>query len=232
MRKVFSVAVMAALVCLVGMAKDASATVTFNLVWTQTTGTGITGTDTIGADIGDVLVLEIRMSTDQTLGGHGVSLNFDTDLGNELNLFLPQGGTEWAGTTYGTTTMAGAYAPLVPGVGPPGAVESTGAVAGRINTFESVAALGKAFLPTGTYAVGTARFVVGGSGIDGPDVFVGLFNFGVDDVLNNLNNVIPPSGLVFGNATVNVNVIPEPSTAALLGLGLVGLVLAGRRSRR
>jgi hypothetical protein len=231
MRKVFSVALMAAMVCLVGMAKDASATVTFNLVWTSTTGTGTTGTDTIGASIGDVLVLSIRMTTDQTMAGHGVSLNFDTDLGNELNLFLPAGGAEWAGTSYGTTTMAGTYAPLVAGLGPPPAVESTGATAGRINTYESGKSPSGAFLPTGTYTVGTAKFVVGGVGVDGPDVFVGLFNVGIDDVLNNLNGVIAPSGLVFGTATVNTPV-PEPGTAALLGLGLVGLVLAGRRSRR
>jgi hypothetical protein len=230
MRKVFSVAVMAAMVCLVGMAKDANATVTFQLVWTSTSGSGITGSDTIGAAVGDVLTLSIRMLTDQTLGGHGISLNFDTDLGDELSLFAPAGGKEWAGTTYGTTTMAGAYAPLVAGLGPPPATDSVlGVSAGRISTYESGKSPSGAYLPTGTYTIGTAKFVVTGFGVDGPDVFSGLFNTGVDDVLNNAANVIPLSGLVFGTATVNV--VPEPGTAALLGLGLVGLVLAGRRSR-
>lgn len=230
MRKVFSVALMAAMVCLVGMAKDASATVTFNLVWTSTTGTGITGSSAIDANAGDELVLSIVMVTDQTLAGHGVSLNFDTDLGNELN-FLD--GKEWAGTSYGTTAMAGTYAVLVPGIGPPPPVESTGAVSGRVNTYESGKSPSGAFLPTGSYTVGTAKFAVtANAATDGNDVFVGLFNVGVDDVLNNLNSVIAPSGLVFGAAAVNVNVIPEPGTAALLGLGLVGLVLAGRRGRK
>jgi hypothetical protein len=75
---------MAAMVCLVGMTKDAGATVTFTMVWTSTTGTGVVGTNSIFADAGDTLELNIVMTTDQRLGGHGVSLNF-TDLANELN---------------------------------------------------------------------------------------------------------------------------------------------------
>jgi hypothetical protein len=70
------------------------------------------------------------------------------------------------------------------------------------------------------------------NGAGGSDLFSGLFNTGVDDVLNNLNGVIPSGSLVFNGATVNGGAIPEPGTASLLGLGLVGLVLAGRRARR
>jgi len=232
MRKVFSVALMAAMVCLVGMTKDAGANVTFSMVWASTTGTGVgVGTNSIFVDPGDVLVLSIIMQTDQTLGGHGVSINFDTDLGNELNLFNPNGGQEWSGTSFGTTTMVSNYASIVPGLGPPPAVESTGAVAGRINTWESGVLSGPLFLPVGTYTIGTAKFVANAASIDGSDLFLGLFNVGVDEVLNNLNLPIGTTpGVTYGTASVNF--IPEPGTASPLGLGLMGLVLAGRRNRR
>ena len=42
---------------------------------------------------------------------------------------------------------------------------------------------------------------------------------------------IPDGNMTFNGASLN-GVIPEPGTAPLLGLGLVGRVLAGRRIRR
>jgi hypothetical protein len=61
-------------------------------------------------------------------------------------------------------------------------------VSGRINTYESGVLTGPLFLPVGSYVVGTARFTVNASvASDGADLFLGLFNVGADDVLNNLN---------------------------------------------
>jgi hypothetical protein len=220
---------MAAMVCLVGMTRDAGATVTFNLVWTSSSAasTGI-GTNSLTTTPGSTIQLNLVMSTNQTLLGHGVSINFDTDLVNELNIV---GYGAWAGLTFGSTTMATQYAAIGTGAGP--ATESSGATGGRIRTFESGQLTGPLFLPTGSYVIGTARFVVTANGTtDGLDLFTGLFNVGVDDVIDNNFAVIPSSALVFNGAEVNVTVIPEPGTVSLLGLGLVGLVLAGRRSRR
>ena len=60
---------------------------------------------------------------------------------------------------------------------------------------------------------------------DGPDVFSGLFNSGVDDIFDNLG-----SSVVTTLNDASVNVIPEPSTALLLASGLVAIA-AGRRRR-
>jgi hypothetical protein len=101
---------MAAMVCLVGMTRDAGATVTFSLVWTSSSlaSTGI-GTSSLTTSPGSIVQLNLVMTTNQTLGGHGVSINFDTDLGDELNIV---GNGNWAGLTFGTTTMATTYAQI------------------------------------------------------------------------------------------------------------------------
>ena len=65
---------------------------------------------------------------------------------------------------------------------------------------------------------------------DGVDVFSGLFNGLFDGIYDGDNN--PVSAIIFGTATLNPTpAIPEPGTVSLLGLGLVGLVLASRRRR-
>lgn len=76
--------------------------------------------------------------------------------------------------------------------------------------------------PGGSYTIGTAEITV----VAG-DTITASFAGSIDGfVTNNFSTVVPLPGNITG-----ITVIPEPTTAALLGLGIVGLVMAGRRSR-
>ena len=235
---------------LTGISRDAAATVTIALVWGDCGGPGppgsctATGSSTIGADGGQTLRLDIFLSHDLTQGiaAHTFSLNFDTNLDNELNLG-PMAQTEWVGTDVDPHPFVfSPYSPFTAGVT---TQESSGATAGRINSYESAAFVG--VLPAngvaytvGTstatapalYRVGQAYFTVNGVFplVDGADIFSGAFNGLFDVWVDGDNNVIPSNTIVFGTATVNP-ATPEPGTVSLLGLGLLGLVLASRRSR-
>jgi len=246
MRKVFSVALMAAMVCLVGMTKDASATVTIALEWSGCGGGGggctATGSDTITVGVigGQTLRLDVYLSHDLTQGleSHTFSLNFDPSLDNEDN-YGPMATTEWAGTDVNPGPNSEAYGPFTGGVT---THESTTAITGRINSFESASfgrlpANGAAY-SVGTYSataparyrIGQAFFTSNGAATDGADIFAGFFNTPFDIIIDGNSTIVPTGTITFGTATINV--IPEPGTISLLGLGLVGLVLAGRRSRR
>lgn len=91
------------------------------------------------------------------------------------------------------------------------------------------------WLPHGTYQVATLVWNVTAGQITVSQIDFSLFirtGFDVfgDTASNNINGIV--TGLGFANGPVlNVTLVPEPTTASLLALGLVGLVVAGRRKQ-
>jgi hypothetical protein len=67
-------------------------------------------------------------------------------------------------------------------------------------------------------------------GVPGNTFVQSLFNPLVDGWAD--NSFAFSLNAVLGAATVHVNVIPEPTTALLVGIGFLGLLAAGRRRRR
>jgi len=209
----FSVALMATLACTIGFAQSAQAGLTIDLNFTSVNGAALpTATNVVTASPGDTLVMEVSYSTDVRLVISQFSVQYDNAVDN-LSVVRA---TQWTGYTYG---MGGAntFGPVFTSPTDDGS---------SIKSWESSApAGGSATIPGAPYVVGTVVWIVGSPTIDGEDIFSGLFS-GSDGIFENGGAAVATQ---FGNATVNA--IPEPGTASLLGLGLVGLILAGRRSR-
>ncbi len=79
----------------------------------------------------------------------------------------------------------------------------------------------------GTWTLGSVNFDLTGT-VVGTHEIENFWRDGIDDIINTVGHL--PGGAP--GASGYVTVVPEPGTVSLLGLGIVGLVLAGRRRNR
>jgi hypothetical protein len=221
----FTVALMAALAS-VGFARGASAGVVVDLTWRDTS------TDTLTILPGDAgatcnmgfnnpaaagRCLDITMTlTGDTLIAAGTSVQYDSSSGLVFSK-----GFQWFGVTFVEGKGTGTFAPL-------GTRTSYLFSPGVVSDFNGFVPPpnGPPALPAGTYKLGTIVWTT--SGVT-TNTILNAFLAPLDAFGNGAKLNIS-STVVLNKAFLNV--IPEPGTASLLGLGLVGLIVAGRRSRK
>jgi hypothetical protein len=206
------------LICF-GFAASSSASVlpavpTVTFEFTGTTGSGIVGSNEIYAESGDVLTMNLMLQAPDDgdgINSYGVSVKFDDD----LDIILAPGPQESLPSDFVFNLTSGVA----------GTQESTLAQMGFIYTFEA-ATFGVGPVGGDPFVIGTFQFLVTSNvADDGPDIFSGFFNDTIDGICKNSGPCWNEGPVEFGTATV----VPEPSTALLMGLGLIGLARVSRR---
>jgi hypothetical protein len=199
----FTIGLVSGLVALAGFAGSASASATVDLIWAAT-GTGtISGAQATSTNI----VLNVVLTAGAA-----------NSLGASLSIDYSALGAAGSVVTFGSTLFT---PPLPAGLA---VASDTGSVILNINA----GAFGPPGLLAGnSFLLGTVTFALTGTPgsfnifpyIDGPTG---------DDVLDGGGGVISGT-TTFNSATA---VVPEPGTLSLLGMGLGGLYVVGRRSSR
>ena len=200
----FTIGLVSGLVALAGFAGSAGASATIDLIWAAT-GTGtISGAQATSTNI--VLNVVLTAGAADSLGA-SVSIDYSAL------------GAAGSVVTFGSTP----FTPPLPFT--IATASDTGTVILNINAGGQAPGF---FLPDGdSFVLGTITFAL--TGAPGTfDIFPYIDGPTGDDVLDG------GGGVISGTTTFNgaSAVVPEPGTLSLLGMGLGGLYMVGRRSSR
>ena len=217
MSRPFRIALVLLFACLV--AGQASGVATFDVRVTQINGSPIAPTSTVTVAPSDTVRVQLELTT-TTTGLEQVfvqmSMAFDP---SALTMVGPQPGPT---TFHQPCSFSGVPCSLFPGVfgAPSGTATADDPVAGRVGAMGVGAILSTVAGTSG--ALGVVDFHVQASSQVVPFEWFP----GVDGVFSDFGSSAQPFTLGPG---VQINVIPEPTTALLVGCGLAGLALRRRR---
>jgi hypothetical protein len=228
----FSVALMASLACAFGLAQNANAGVSVDVLFQDATipsgitilpgeaGTGCAFGGYAGGSVGSGYCMDVILSSTYDMIVLGSSVTYDSDNGLAVGTIY-----EWKGPIVGWNRGNPSQ-----WCSPPAGVTDNGST---LQSFDCLVAPpnNPPVVAAGTYTIGTIIWNTSAT-TPGTETIAAWIN----DLVDAVGAVINGTPVALGSADIVVGthiltIVPEPGTASLLGLGLVGLILAGRRSR-
>jgi hypothetical protein len=229
MRKLLALALLVAFSWIGGLGQDARAGVTIDVVFQNATSpSGITinagdpgSSGWCGGGYPYVpspgYCMDVILTTTLSLIAGSARVGYDSDNGLSVLRF-----NEWRGVGVQFDPKSGA---ALKSCTPVDGVTDSGSEIGEFDCGIASPNAPPSVAP-GTYQIGTIVWDTSGTsvGTEGINVLI----TGAGAVIN--GNIIDYTGMVVAGSHI-LNIVPEPGTASLLGLGLVGLVLTSRRRR-
>jgi len=205
--KTVLIGLVSGVIALVGLSGTANASATVDLIW-QSTGTGTIS----GLSVSDSITLDVVI-TAGVLGSNGgqVSVDYSAAVGT-LSV------TGFSNTLDGYWFFSPNFAPTNPGDD----------IIHSINAGSICGSFGSCLADGESQRIGTVTFNVDAL-TGGTIAIVGFLSLGEGDAVGTAN---PPPLSANPSFNSGIAVVPEPGTLSLLGMGLGGLYMVGRRSNR